>query len=273
MRYIKEVVSTVVFGVLLSNSANAENNVDVVTTISVGTINMRLDINEVYNNNANSGLFNNDTRKININTKTPGAEIGVTVLDSKLYYGFTMLLTGQSVARYNISTFDVSQTLATSTSSQEITSRTSYSLFSGYGLSDQVNLYGGVTFGIGSYGREVNIDEYGPFVGGRYTFRFGATSSLNFDLALLLSTTETTLRDTDYKDGQHTIAATNTSLSYSATWLRALDRGRSFFVRLKIIDLALKGSTSIDATNGDGIGTATISGNQVLAQLSLGMGF
>ncbi|MFV2061234.1 MAG: hypothetical protein ACC653_11175 [Gammaproteobacteria bacterium] len=264
---------SVVLGILSIGNVFAENNVDVITTISVGATNIALEINEKYS--SSSVTFDGDTRNLSTNPKMPGAEIGVTVLSDKFHYGFTMLITGQSVARFDNNAFDVSTNTTSSTSSQEVTSRSSYSLYLGYTLVDNFSLYGGAAFGIGSYGDEVSIDEFGPFAGARYSIRFGSTSSLNFDLSYSLVDTEVTLRDTDYTGGQHTVKSTNDGLSLSASWLKALDRGRSFFVRLKIVDLSLEGSSSIEATPaaGGGIGTATISGSQVITSLSLGTGF
>lgn len=267
-------VLILVLTLFFSASIFAENNVDVVTTISVGIIDMQLDINENYTSTL--GTFDGDTRKISINPQTPGAEIGVTVLDRDLYYGFTMLLTGQSVARYDLHFFDKDQNSVSLTNSQEVTSRTSFSIYSGYTFTDSMSLYGGATFGTGSYGDEVNIDEFGPFIGGRYALQFGATSSLNFDLSYSFIDTEVTIRDVNYVGSEHTIKSNNGALSLSATWLKALDRGRSFFIKFNVVDLDLKGSTGIESTTGivtDRLGTATINGSQLLTRLSLGMGF
>jgi hypothetical protein len=71
---------------------------------------------------------------------------------------------------------------------------------------------------------------------------------------------------------EHTIISTNRAISVSAAWLKALDRGRSFFIRLKFIDLVLAGSTSVRGIGG-GTGTAIIDGSQFSTNLSLGMGF
>ncbi|MFV1984988.1 MAG: hypothetical protein ACC657_15680, partial [Thiohalomonadales bacterium] len=253
-----------------SVNAIAKNNIDVLTTISVGAINMDLNIYETFT--ANWGTFDGDTRDISIKSNIPAAELGVTVLANKFYYGFNVLITGQSVAHYNLSSFDRSNNTTTNTSSQEVTSRSSYSIYTGYSFQDNISLYGGLSFGTGGYGQEVFIDEFGPFIGGRYTFRFGATSNLNFDLSYSFINTETTIRNEDYVSAQYTVTSTNSALSFSTTWLKALDRGRSFFVKLKLINLALDGSTNVEATAG-GTGIVTISGNQILMSLSLGMGF
>ncbi len=264
----KQQLIAFVLGFGFSMTVAADNRVDVITTIAVGTINMQLDIVETFDGGAN---FSGDNRTLSINPKIPSAEIGVTVLDDNIYYGFTMQITGQSVARFDKVTFDSSVPTTNSSSSQEVTSRTAYSVYTGYALTDSNSIYGGVTFGTGSYGNEVFIDEFGPFIGSSYALRFSSNSSLNFDLSLSMVNIEATLNDTSPRL-EHTITTTNRAISYSATWLKALDRGRSFFVRLKIIDLVLDGSGTVsDISNS--VGTATIKGSQVSTFLSLGMGF
>ncbi len=264
----KQQLVAIAFSAALSMAVSAESRVDVITTIAVGTINMQLDITETFDGGAN---FSGDNRTLSINPKIPSAEIGVTVLDDTLYYGFTMQITGQSVARFDKVTFDSSVPISSSSSSQEVTSRTAYSVYSGYTITDSNTIYGGVTFGTGSYGNEVFIDEFGPFIGSSYALRFSSNTSLNFDLSISVVNIEATLNDTSPRL-EHTITSTNRAMSYSATWLKALDRGRSFFVRLKIIDLVLDGSGTVtDISNS--VGTATIKGSQVSTYLSLGMGF
>jgi len=260
-------------GILFTGNIFAGENLDVVTTISVGTVNMQLDIAEIYT--SDTSIFDGDTRNMSINPTTPGTEIGLTVLDNNLYYGFIMFITGLSVAEFNISSFDVSNNSSKLTSNQEITSRTSYSIYAGYSLLDVFSLYGGLSFGTASYGREVNIDEFGPFIGGRYALRFGSTSSFNFDLSYSFIETDVVLRDENFIGDQHTVSYNNNGLSFSITWLKALDRGRSFVVKANIMTLELKGSTAVEAksTNGGGTGTATIDGTQDIARISLGMGF
>ncbi len=246
----------------------ADDDVDVITIISVGTINMQLDVNERYT--VGSGSFGGDTRKLSSNPKISAIEVGVTVLDGSFYYGFNTLATGQSVARYDVDVFDSSASTITTTNTQEVISRTFNSAYTGYSFQDNLSLYGGLTFGTGNYGDEVFIDEFGPFVGGRYAINLSATSTINLELSLSLVNTEITFKDLGFDP--YTIKSTDRSMSYSATWLRALDRGRSFFVRFKIIDLELSGNTGITQTGG-GSGTATIDGSQILTMLSLGMGF
>ncbi|VAW96241.1 hypothetical protein MNBD_GAMMA22-1264 [hydrothermal vent metagenome] len=252
----------------ISKTSFADEDVDVITIISVGTINMQLDINERYS--VGSGIFGGDTRKLASNPKIAATEVGVTVLDGAFYYGFNTLATGQSVARYDVESFDSSASAITLTNSQEVISRTFNSAYSGYSFKDNISLYAGLTFGSGNYGDELFIDEFGPFLGGRYAFNLSATSTISLELSLALVNTEITFTDPGFDP--YTIKSTDRSISYSATWLRALDRGRSFFVKLKIIDLELNGSSAVTQTAG-GAGTATINGSQILTMLSLGMGF
>jgi len=264
----KQAVFTVL-GIILSSNSFADNNVDVITTVSVAALNMQLDIFETYVATV-GGTFGGNTREISINPKMSATEVSVTILNDNFYYGFSTMATGQSVARYNLITFDKQGNSVTATNSQEVTSKTSNNIFVGYSIKDNISLYGGLTYGTGNYGDEIFIDELGPFIGGRYALQLTVVSSINFDFSFSTINTETTFKDTGFNP--YTIKATDTALSYSATWLRALNRGRSFFVRLKIASLSLRGDGVVEEIGGKK-GTATLKGTQILTSLNLGMGF
>ena len=257
--------------VMFSGAALAESEVDVLTTVSVGTVDMDLEISE-------SLIFPNDT-SINRNktrtarSKGQGAEIGVTVIDHKFYYGFTTQLKGQTVTDIKIDTtgFNSGQD-----SSEEIISRSSYSAYAGYSISDNVSLYAGITSGASSFGDEVILDDDGPFIGAKYVIRLGSYSSLTFDLSYSNLTTELTVKDDDLLAEEYASDIDTQGLSYSATWLRSLDRGRSFFVRLKVIEFSFDGSLPVidqAAASINPDGSVTFDGSQTLTSLSLGMGF
>ena len=101
-----------------------------------------------------------------------------------------------------------------------------------------------------------------------------------FLLAVPNLKTNTFLKDDDYRntgsnneDG-HDINADTTGFSYALTWLKSLDRGRSFFIRLKVKDFKIdSGSTGVQDALGNFVGTATISGTQRLTSLNFGMAF
>jgi len=265
MKKIKQRMVFAGLSLLLSNISYAENDVDVITIISVGAMYMQLNISESYSSAL--GSSNGDTRKHSSTPKISGTEVGVTVLDDKFYYGFTTLATGQSVSLYEVAATG----FFASRNSQEVISRTSNSVYTGYLLGDNIGLYGGLTYGTGNYGDEIFIDEFGPFIGGRYSINLSSTSTINLETSISLVSTETTFND--LKLSSYTVKSTDRALSFSATWLRALDRGRSFFVKLKVIDLALSGSADYTETVGAATGSVTINGSQVITSLSLGMGF
>ena len=90
--------------------------------------------------------------------------------------------------------------------------------------------------------------------------------------------TKLVLKDDDFlnkknPDG-HSFDTNTVGFGYSLTYLKSLDRGRSFFVRLKLVDLDLK-KVSGAVANADNtqVGTATLNGNQQITNLSLGMAF
>ncbi len=266
MKKLKRWIVITALSIFCSEIVYAENDVDVITIISVGAMNMQLDLQENYS--STTGNPNGATRDIKSNPKISGTEVGVTVLYNKFYYGFTTLSTGQAVARFDVNS-TTSGPLIT-TNSQEVISRTSNSLYTGYSYTDNIGFYGGLTYGTGNYGDEIFIDEFGPFIGGRYAINLSSTSTVNLELSTSLVNTETTFNDPGFNP--YSVKATNLAFSYSATWLRALDRGRSFFVKLKIIDLALSGSAGYQENAGKK-GNVTIDGSQLITSMSLGMGF
>jgi hypothetical protein len=272
MNFKKKLI-LITMSALLSDYAIAESNIDVVTTISVGPMNIQVDIDETFTSN-NGAPFDKDYRNITTSANTPATEIGVTILDDNLYYGLSMLITGQTVARLDVNTFDNNDigNEFKSESTQQVVSKSSYSLYSGYSFTDNYSFYGGLTFSSSGFGDRVFIDEFGPYVGGRYTLKYSPTILLNFDLSLSVVNTEITLDD-KISSVDHTIKSTTGSYSLSTTWLKALDRGRSFFIRLKIANLKIEGSETVKNNIGTTTGTATISGNKLETSINLGMGF
>lgn len=244
-----------------SAAVYAKSEVDVVTTVSVAVINADLNISEVIKHSGGTA-----TRIKTSKPEIQGAEVGVTLIDDKYYYGFNTQITGQSVSKFN----DIQD--GTSNISSDLNTRSSFNVFAGYSAFENGSLYLGLTKGTSSYGDKVSTKEVGPFIGGRYAFRPGASSSLTFDMAYSKLGTSFELKDDTYKnpgnpDG-HNISTDATGFSYSLTWLKSLDRGRSFFVRLKQVNLGIK-SGSTNVTNG----VATISGHQNMTSLNFGMAF
>ena len=243
-------------------------NIDVVTSISVSLMNMDLNLKE---NIPHSG-GGTSTRDKNIKPELQGTEISVSIIDDKNYYGFSTKVMGQTVANY---TDNIDGTI---TPSSEVNSRSSFNIFTGYSFANNLSVYGGYTKGTSSYGDKVNFSENGPFLGGRYALRLSPSSSFTFDMSYTILETGLVIKDDVYTNGNgddgHNLTTSSTGLSASLTWVKSLDRGRSFFVRLKLNDFAIKEKSIavVDTTNSR-TGTATVNGSQKLVGLNFGMAF
>ncbi len=250
-----------------SINVSAKNNIDVVSSISVSLMNMDLNLKE---NIPHSG-GGTSTRDKNIKPELQGTEISVSVLDDKNYYGFSTQVMGQTVAKY---TDNIDGTI---TPSSEVSSLTSFNIFTGYSFENHVSIYAGLTKGTSSYGDKVKLAYTGPFIGSRYALRLSPTSSVTFDLSYTVLNTGLVIKDDDYTNGNgddgHNLDTSSAGVSGSMTWVKSLDRGRSFFVRLKLNNFAIKEkSIAVDRTAG-GTGTATVTGTQKLVGLNFGMAF
>lgn len=259
--------SLVIILLCFSVNVSAKNNIDVVTSISVSLMNMDLNLKE---NIPHSG-GGTSTRDKKIKPQLQGTEISVSMIDDKNYYGFSTQVMGQTVADY---TDNIDGTI---TPSSEVNTRSTFNIFTGYSFVNNLSAYAGFTKGTSSYGDKINFEETGPFLGGRYGFRLSSSSSLTFDVSYSALNTKLVIKDDDYtnnnsEDG-HDLSTTSTAYSGALTWVKSLDRGRSFFVRLKLKEFTLKEkSIAVDRTAG-GTGTATVTGSQKLVGLNFGMAF
>ena len=273
---------------LCSSSATfAKGDVDVVTTVSVGVTNIDLNLSELY---LTDPLMNNGflplgdyLRSSESAPQIQGAEIGVTLIDDDIYYGFSTLLSGQGVSEYSSEKYHTLTDVYTTLESSETVTRSSYSFFLGRSILDSMSLYGGYTSGTTAIGNKINLKETGPFVGARYGFRIGVSSSITFDVSYSKQNTESSIYVPEL-DNTGSSGVTSTSYSadtdtkgtsFSITWLKSLDRGRSFFVRLKTTTLELEnGHGRITYHNIDPIThDVTINGEQKLTSINFGMGF
>jgi len=196
-------------------------------------------------------------------------EAGVTMLDHEFYYGFSTLITGQTISEHSSDFYSVSAGSSTSVF-QQSSSYSTYNLFLGYSIMDNLSIYGGLTSSASNMGDRIVLDGSGPFVGVRSGYQLGVSSSLTFDLSYVSAETEITSTSSFTPDGYK--ANTDTKgLSYSLTWLRFLDRGRSFFVRFKVIDMDHEGSGIVTGTTVDGV--VSLDASQKITSISFGMGF
>jgi hypothetical protein len=254
-----------------SSVTNAKNKIDVITNVSVNIINLDLSLDDVIRSTATNAVVS--TQKKNTKPDLQGAEVGVGLIDGDLYYGFSTLITGQSVSRFSN---DVDGTV---TKSPELNIRSAFDVFVGYSVFDNGSVYLGLTKGTSSYGDKVSTKELGPFLGVRYAHRIGSSSSVTFNLSYSQLKTELELKDDAYinvnnEDG-YSISTDSVGFSYTLTWLKSLDRGRSFFVRLKGIDLTIEnGQTSVtDSGTKTNSFIATVGGRQKMISISFGVGF
>jgi hypothetical protein len=264
---------------VLSLSAIAET--DVVTTIGVGPLNIDTDLQDriSFRDDLTAAGSVKNTRSSSVNSSA--AEVGVTVVNEGFYMGFTTMLVGQSASDYSNHYVQVHPTLDADemAANPETMSVTSYSGYLGKSLGDSLRIYGGYTTGKNNAGEEFFFEESGPFLGAQYVVPISG-GALTLDLSYSLLSADIDLKDfgeqyfsAGNQDG-YSISADAKGFSYSVTWLKSLDRGRSFFMRLKLVDLSIdNGSVAVTGEDNNAIGTATVEGSKQIMTLILGMGF
>jgi len=264
MTIIKKYIIASLF-CLLPASVIAKSKVDIITTVSVNLINMDMSVTD--------NISIDDAKQKQTRPDLQGIEVGLTLIDADMYYGFSTQATGQSVADYTESI------PGTTTPSTQLNNRSAFNMFAGYRISDKFSVYLGLTKGTSSFGDQMNFNETGPFVGARYAYRINATSSLTFDASYSSLTTDIFLKDEDFlnlgsnnEDG-HDVSTDSEGFSYSVTWIRSLDRGRSFFIRLKVQDFELQ-TVDTDIENLISTpGISTVSGDQKITSVNFGVAF
>lgn len=269
---------------LLFNFSAHAAETDVVTSISVSTLSIDTAINDrltISDDFVTNGSVQNRRRS---KVDTSGTEIGITVIEEGFYYGFTTMLTGQSVSDYssrytqNHPDFGNRDEFI---STPETVSITSYSAYMGTRVADNMRVYGGFTTGKTHAGEEYFFEETGPFIGAQYIIPLD-DSSLTLDLSYSVLASEINLKDFDGNDEPYvsvgnqdgyTIDADTTGFSFSMTWLRGLDRGRSYYFRLKFVELDIDNGSVAITGDANATGTAEVSGSKSVSSLALGMGF
>ena len=258
---------------------------DVITSISVSVLSIDTKINDTLTITDDFVTDGKVTNKRRSQVDTSAAEIGITVIEESFYYGFSTLITGQSASDYSSRYTQDHPSLGNRdvlTENPETVSITSYSAYLGTLVSDNMRLYGGYTTGKSHAGEEMFVEEQGPFIGAQYVHVLSGSSTLTFDVSYSALSTELNLKDFEDNDEPYmskgnqdgyTIDADTTGFSYSLTWLHALDRGRSYYYKLKYVDLDIEDG-SVDITGQlNATGTASVSGSKSFTSFSLGMGF
>lgn len=252
----------------------AQSDVDVVTTITAGVTNVEYDLFEIVTttNSALGITFYAGNSKVNIyNSSIQFAEIGVTLLDWPLYYGFTTLIAGQAISdRQLISNTGFNNIFTATPIDKQSSTYSTYNIFAGYAVMDSLSIYGGLTSNTTNIGSAYVFKGQGPFIGMRYAYQLSANSSLTFDFSYLSGETDFATTEDEFGLG-YSADLNSQGFSYSLTWLRSLDRGRTFFIRLKLTDMEFDGTGT--TSDGFGTGEVRIDGNQSFTRVSFGMGF
>ena len=94
---MKNNIVAIVMFVSLSPEALAKSNVDVITTVSVDSMQLDLSLSESISYKE-GGVNKTATRIKKTKPEIQGASVGVTVTNNKLYYGFSTQITGKRVA-------------------------------------------------------------------------------------------------------------------------------------------------------------------------------
>lgn len=244
-----------------------DNKIDVVTSISVGMLDTDYTFSEdiIGGTLAPTGMV---VERTFASSQVQSMEVGVTVVDNNIYYGFTSLIAGQSNGDYREWVGGTS----IGNGSTQVMTRSSGSGYIGYSGFENIGLYGGYTYGKAGVGAKINIEDDGPFVGVKYTHFFGSYSTLTFDLSYSYLQSEINIEGIAGTSQRFEIDTNTSGTSLSLTWVRAMDRGRSFFVRYNIKDMSIA-EAGINYT-GPYVGTsATIIGTQNMSALSIGVGF
>lgn len=251
-----------------SGTTFAESNIDVITTISAGITNFEYDLHEeIVSIPLNAEYTIGDSTSLEFAPKLQHTEIGITLIDDNLYYGFSALITGQALSEDRRT---VTTNAAGTSEFLELMDSTysTYNLLLGYAISENFSAYAGLTSSSGNIGDIVALAADGPFIGARYGYRINSSSSLSLDVSYSSIDTEFAFRNifnTGYKSNADT-----EGFSYALTWVKSLDRGRSFFIRLKLINLESQGHGRFRHA---GLASTKLDAEQKITSFSVGMGF
>ena len=272
-------------GLAIAVSSQVFAETDIVTTISVSTMNIDTKLNDsltISDDFVTNGKISHKRRS---EVDTSGAEIGITVIEDSFYFGFTTLLTGESASDYSsryIQNHPDTGNRDLQVSNPENVSITSYSAYAGTRVGDNMRVYGGYTTGKTNAGEEYFTEDSGPFLGAQYIHQIDGSTTLTFDLSYSNLSSDIDLKDSEDNDESYvssgnqdgySIDADTTGYSFSVTWLRGLDRGRSYYFRLKAVDLDIDGGSVAITGPENATGRARVSGSKTMTSLILGMGF
>lgn len=269
---------------LMAVTSPVMSDIDVITSISNTVTFSEFEIQETAL--TISGVIGSATGDIQYreaSVVTNGADVGVTVIDGLYFYGFTSFINGQGLSDYEIDTFDA----GTSVYSDDIVntrvpmSRSSYSLIIGWSITDEFAGYLGFTSGNSSYGDRVDMDDSGGFFGARFIQRLSLKTSLSYNVAYTILFSQMEMNGDELFDNSksYSLNADAQGLSFSATWLRSLDRARSFFLRFKISSMEYEALANVwhdNNTNSlldDFSQPVDVSAEQTIWTLSVGVAF
>lgn len=252
------------------NTAVAKQDIQVVTNISVDVSNIDIKVKESFSNSGNA-TWDGSTEKRTIKSGSASSTLGVSVIKGKLSVGLTTLISGTEPSEIEGKT-----SLAGGSSRSNVVdatiSRTSYSLLAGYSFHDDWSAYGGYTFSATQVGSTFTFEDNGIFLGAKHYYRIGASNSLVFNAAYSISSSSIELKNNSLLNN-YQIEGDSQGISLGATWLYSLDRGRSFYVRVKYtkfeFDDTKNGVSPALSTTGD----VAVDATQTYTTLSLGMGF
>ena len=276
-------------GLAIAASSQVFAETDIVTTIAVSSMNIDTKLSDqltISDDFVTNGKISHKRRS---EIDTSGAEIGITVIEDSFYYGFTTLLTGQSASDYSsryVQNHPDFGNRDLKVSNPENVSITSYSAYAGTRVGDNMRVYGGFTTGKTNAGEEYFIDESGPFIGAQYVYQIDGSTTVTLDLSYSNLSSDIDLKDSEDNDEEldesyvssgnqdgYSVDADTTGYSFSVTWLRGLDRGRSYYFRFKAVDLDIEGGSVSITGPENATGRANVSGSKTMASLILGMGF
>lgn len=255
---------------ITSNVSFAEDDIQVVTNLSVDITSFDIKINETFNNSGNP-TWDGSTETRSISTESASSTLGVNVLIGDFNFGLTALITGSEPAVIEGTTV-LANGSTTSNSVNAAISRTSYNILAGYRFSDSWSAYGGYILASTQVGDTFTFDDNGFFLGAKYILRTGASSSLTFNAAYSLTDSSIDLQNNSLLNN-YRIEGDADAISLGVTWLYSLDRGRSFYIRLKHSILELDGTQSGVSPAIGASGDVNVTSEQTYTTFSLGMGF
>lgn len=251
-------------------SVFSANDIQIVTNVSVDVTSFDIQVDESFGGSG-SATWDNSIESRSISNVSASSTLGVNIIKGDMSYGMTALISGSEPAGIEGRT-RFGGGSSTKNSVDSVINRTSYSFLSGYRLNNNYSAYAGYTFQTTQSGSTFTFEDNGVFIGAKYGMRTSASSSLTFNAAYSLTASAIEVKNNSLL-GDYQMDGNANAYSLGATWLYSLDRGRSFYFRVKHSVLQLDGRKNGVSPALNVSGSVKVTAEQAYTTFSLGMGF